>query len=342
VQINTVGEINYIKNSDWQKFLKRLLLEYNLIAPFEGIGELEYQVVTSENLEKVVYSGARLTQPIKFFVYPPQQTVAQEASPSTEKTVILGVKACDLRAFSALDKIFLGGDFVDPFYKTRRENTLLISNDCTGPLEVCFCELLGDSPFAEEGFDLNLSFIDGGVLVDAGSQEGRKLLEAYNVPLKPAEEAQLKLREKKREESVKKLKEINKEFGFGEDIPGLLKVSYDSPVWQEFSETCVGCCACTNICPACHCFLLSEENLEKVQTWDSCQSTGFARAAGGAHPRKKLMERFRNRFYCKLLYKPENFELFGCTGCGRCIEACQGKIDIREPLTKAARNKSKK
>ncbi len=328
--------IYHIKNSDWQEFLRRIILEHNVIAPRQEQDNLEYQEFRPENRHRIVYPEARLTQPIKFLLYPPQQEITREVHPSQKKTVIFGITACDLKALSVLDEIFLGGDFVDPYYKTRRENTLLISNDCTKPKDVCFCNLLEGSPFPEKGFDLNLSFIDDGVLVESGSEKGKELLGKYNIPMEPAEEAQLKKRQKKREEAARKLEEINKGFSFGKDIPDSLKNKYDSPLWQELSEPCVGCCACTNICPACHCFLLSEspENLEKVQTWDSCQSTGFARVAGGANPRKKLMERFRNRFYCKFQYKPENFKLFGCTGCGRCITACQGKIDIREALSK--------
>ncbi len=338
---NPLKEMYYIKETDWQKFLEHLLSECNLIAPCEELGRLEYQGITRENLERIVYPEARLTQPIKFFLCPPQQKIIPEEPSSQKKTVLLGLTACDLKSLSVLDEIFLGGDFVDPHYKARRENTFLITNDCTNPTEVCFCSLLEGSPFAETGFDLNLSFIEDGMLVEVGSEKGKELSEKYNLPKKPAEEAQLKLRQKKREETAKKLGEINKEFSFGSDVSSLLKNKYDSPLWQELSEPCVGCCACTNICPACHCFLLSEssKNLEKVQTWDSCQSSGFARVAGGANPRKKLMERFRNRFYCKFQYKPENFKLFGCTGCGRCIEACQGKIDIREVLSKVASSK---
>ncbi len=138
--------------------------------------------------------------------------------------------------------------------------------------------------------------------------------------------------------------ETNKDFKFAASVQAMVEGKDESPVWAEMSETCVGCGACTNICPSCHCFFLAElaphtENrnpagFEKARYWDSCQSAGFARVAAGANPRGKLAERFRNRFYCKLEYKPKNFNLLACTGCGRCIEACQGKIDVREVLSK--------
>ncbi|MCK4244787.1 MAG: 4Fe-4S dicluster domain-containing protein [Candidatus Omnitrophica bacterium] len=343
-------EVYYVKNEEWQKFLKQTLTKYCLYAPGKGLVEPEYRIFgPEEDLSQIVYGGARTTQPLKFFIYPPREKVSPDQPSSDEKTIILGVKACDLKALSVLDKIFLDPDFPDPFYQKRRENTILISDDCTEPKESCFCILLGGNPFPEEGFDLNLSFLPArpaggnkGILVEVGSKKGKDLLEEYKIPLLPAEENHLKMRQEKREKVIGKLKKINKDFKFPQDPLTLTKGKYDSPVWSEVSEDCVGCAACTNICPACHCFLLAEvltTKFEKERYWDSCQYTGFARVAAGANPRKKLMERFRNRFYCKLEHKPENFELLACTGCGRCIEACQGKIDIREVLTKVARSK---
>jgi ferredoxin len=62
----------------------------------------------------------------------------------------------------------------------------------------------------------------------------------------------------------------------------------------------------------------------------------FARVAGGANPRKKLSERLRHRFMKKFWRIPINYGFLGCTGCGRCIDACTGKIDVREVLKSLA------
>jgi len=61
---------------------------------------------------------------------------------------------------------------------------------------------------------------------------------------------------------------------------------------------------------------------------------GFARVAGGESPRKELFERFRNRYTCKFHFTPEYYGLLGCTGCGRCIQTCLGKIDMRKVITR--------
>jgi ferredoxin len=68
----------------------------------------------------------------------------------------------------------------------------------------------------------------------------------------------------------------------------------------------------------------------KVRSYDSCQLHGYARVAGGASPRPKMSERFRNRYLCKFCYMPYNFQILGCSGCGRCIDACPAGIDFRQ------------
>ena len=68
------------------------------------------------------------------------------------------------------------------------------------------------------------------------------------------------------------------------------------------------------------------------RNWDACLYKTFARVAGGANPRKHLYERLRNRFDKKFAFFPEVLDYFACTGCGRCIDACPGNIDLREVL----------
>ena len=47
-------------------------------------------------------------------------------------------------------------------------------------------------------------------------------------------------------------------------------------------------------------------------------------------PRPALSSRLANRVLHKFTYSPQQYELIGCVGCGRCLDACLGAIDIRE------------
>jgi heterodisulfide reductase subunit C len=117
---------------------------------------------------------------------------------------------------------------------------------------------------------------------------------------------------------------------------GAMEKNYDSDIWKREAETCVECGACNTICPTCHCFLLydqkDEDKMERLRVWDSCLIKDFALVAGGHNPRKQLWMRLRNRFDKKFAFFPKVLGLYACTGCGRCIMACPGKIDIRKIL----------
>lgn len=336
----------YLDRKNFLEFLSVIAHEYDLLAPKKDPFGTGYEPIHPDNTGDIDFPGARLTYPLKIFLFPPKEKVSVEPESSLRKTVIFGVKACDIKAVSILDNIFLDPDFVDPYYKKRRDNIILVSNDCTEPLEQCFCTLLGGNPFPAEGFDLNLSFIEDGVIIQVGSEKGKSLLEEIKTGAEAASQEQLKMRDELRQKIIDKLHDINRDYEIRvHDLPAIMESLYDSSFLEEACENCVKCCACTNICPSCHCFFLTfqgdepegEGRFNVVRTWDSCQSTGFARVAGGANPRENLPRLFGNRFQCKFHHKPKNYGILACTGCGRCLEACQGDIDIREVLTKACR-----
>ena len=46
-------------------------------------------------------------------------------------------------------------------------------------------------------------------------------------------------------------------------------------------------------------------------------------------PRPTQVERFRQRFLHKLVYFPDNNDgVFGCVGCGRCLQKCPIHMNI--------------
>ncbi len=56
-------------------------------------------------------------------------------------------------------------------------------------------------------------------------------------------------------------------------------------------------------------------------------------------PRPTLFNRLANRVLHKFAYSPQQYSLLGCVGCGRCIDACLGAIDIREVVQDLAARK---
>ena len=105
-------------------------------------------------------------------------------------------------------------------------------------------------------------------------------------------------------------------------------------IWIKHSRTCVSCGACATICPTCTCFLLIDRpDFDKIRQLDACQYPGFEKIAAGEDPLLKRHARFRNRYLCKYVWKPEKFKAQACTGCGRCIDCCIGNINKNKIFT---------
>ena len=80
-----------------------------------------------------------------------QITEEKHAAP---KMAFLGVRACELHAIAIQDKVFLGGCFVDPLYKARREGAFIVAVNCGQAGNTCFCASMNAGPKATSGFDL--------------------------------------------------------------------------------------------------------------------------------------------------------------------------------------------
>jgi ferredoxin len=195
---------------------------------------------------------------------------------------------------------------------------------------------MGGKPYPEKGFDINLTPVRHGYIAEAGSKAAEELIALRKHLFQDPQPYHLKEREQLRQRMVAAVQEANKEFSW-RNAEEVMQKGYGSKKWEEdIAKPCVECDACRFACGSCYCFLLGESNAawSKARTWDSCQSVGYARVAGGGNPRKTKAERLRNMYACKMLYRKQHLGIYACTGCGRCIQVCQGKIDIRKSLEK--------
>jgi formate hydrogenlyase subunit 6/NADH:ubiquinone oxidoreductase subunit I len=111
---------------------------------------------------------------------------------------------------------------------------------------------------------------------------------------------------------------------------------FEDPIWNRLTESCIGCGACTYLCPTCHCFDIADEQHHyqgrRIRTWDSCQYPQFTRHASGHNPRPARKHRLRQRFMHKFSYTVEKSGDIYCVGCGRCVVHCPVNLDIREVI----------
>jgi len=334
----------FINKPNLDRLVKSLTKIYAVYAPARSENYIYYKRIGDEGLEDVVIGEIRPVQSIKSFYLPARTKVAsylpeKVSKKKTRPVALIGAKSCDMASLKIMDYVFTQDSFKDPFYISQRKEGLIISSDCTSYGESCFCVALGIMPYPTEDFDINLSEIESGYIVEIGSEKGEKIAKEY---FKLFQNAEFYI--EKRDVNRKRLEEgllahvASKKIPAANSMQGLFKKSFDSGLWEETARTCVECGACNMICPACHCFILKdqagEEGFEKLRLWDSCLLMSFARVAGGANPRKLLAQRLRNRFDKKFNFFPDTIGRFGCTGCGRCSEACPGNIRIQEVLAK--------
>jgi len=334
----------FINKPNLDRLVKSLSKTYKIFAPVKSDNKRFYREIGENGLGDSVIGEIRAVEPIKSFYFPARTKIAEyfskKASDKKEKPItIIGAKSCDLASFKIMDYIYAQEPFRDPFYISKKEESLIISSDCTCYGETCFCVAIGLTPYPTEGFDINLSELDGGYVAESGSPKGEKIIKEYFKLFQSAEPYMGKIdlnRKKLKEDLSGHVKKSN--IPPKDSVQGVFKSKFDSNLWEDVASTCVECGACNMICPACHCFILmdqkNENSFERLKMWDSCLLMSFARVAGGANPRKLLAQRMRNRFDKKFNFFPDTIGRFGCTGCGRCIEACPGKIDIREALSK--------
>ncbi len=279
----------------------------------------------------------------KQFLFPPRLTVAtadrcedgwRMAVPEAKvpKYAFLGVRACELAAIAIQDRVFMRGETVDTTYRDRRESAFLIAVQCTQAASTCFCSSMGTGPCCSAGFDLALTEIDEGFVIETGTEAGAAVLAKLDHhPATPAHSRAAAI------ERQKAVDQISKHMNT-EDIRDLLMRNLEHPRWDSVAERCLSCSNCTMVCPTCFCSTVSEvadlqgDHVERQRTWDSCFNPDFSYIAGGS-VRKDTRSRYRQWLTHKLASWHDQFDSSGCVGCGRCIAWCPVGIDLTEEVS---------
>ncbi|ATW27516.1 4Fe-4S dicluster domain-containing protein [Candidatus Formimonas warabiya] len=329
-----------ISKNDLQTWLQAQCREKEVLVPQE---KEEGYLFLPWNGGAINLSGyVNSLKPIKDVFFPqweslikyrldPDRAVEITPEPREDKPVLIfGARPCDAQSILLLDAVFNGAKFQDPYYCRRRENSFIISLACQNPGSTCFCWELGAGPMAKDGADILLIDLEDTYVALSGTDQGNQAL--MKGPFEKASPHREELVESMRKEMVRKFpSSLDRRF-HDKKIPDL----FTHPVWDELYRKCLNCGVCTFLCPACHCFDISEEATDRegrrVRNWDSCMFSSFTLHGSGHNPRPSNKERLRQRFLHKFKYFPKNYQALACTGCGRCILKCPVNIDMREVL----------
>jgi ferredoxin len=257
--------------------------------------------------------------------------ILDEAERPKQPYAFLGVRACDLKAIAAQDRILLHDKYRDPIYNDRRVGVFIVAVQCTQAAATCFCASMKTGPRAEKGFDLALTELDNEFLVEVGTDVGREVL------------AQLQHREasddlrQSAEAAVRRAAEQQKRHLDTNGIQELLYRNFEHPRWDDVAARCLTCGNCTMVCPTCFCTTVEDvtdvtgDHAERWRRWDSCFTTAFSHLHGGS-VRRSAKGRYRQWMTHKLASWIDQFGESGCVGCGRCITWCPVGIDITEEV----------
>lgn len=330
-----------LKKERLKQFFEDLTQSYEVIAPVKKKSIHSFEVVESYdeidlNYINTAYSAKKFFLPVfdEMFSYEGQKI--KEHIDKT-KRVVFGIRPCDVHALLVIDRIYLD-EHEDPYYKARRDNTLIIAINCLEAGDNCFCGSFHTHKLSH-GFDLLFTEVEQGYVIETGSDKGKELVNGFSdTDIVP--KIELKFKKQITQADVEKLKQ-----------------NFENPIWEEQAKKCLSCGACTTTCPTCPCFfMLDEQDLDmqsgtRCRYWASCQLKNFTRVAGDAVFRKERSKRLKHRIFHQLVYYKEKFcddkcddwsncppdceirgEVEMCVGCGRCFTNCPTGIDMVDIL----------
>lgn len=325
-----------IGKTDLGKLLAALSETARCVGPVADRVGVKLETLNADSALELDYDNFELSPKLWFF--PRSEVIASgsggalETTPLPEEaTVLFGLRPCDAAALELLDKIFLDEAYVDPYYKSRRENTTIITLACNEPGSACFCSSVGGGPGASAGADVIAFDLGEALLLEAVTDKGEALLTKHEKLLSAAAASDDAAKEKLIAGAEAKLKPV-KTDGLAAKLADL----FDAPVWEAIGERCVGCGTCTYLCPTCHCFGITDEKsgtaVQRIRVQDACMFPRFTLEASGHNPRGTQGARARQRVMHKFSYTVDNVGETFCVGCGRCVVHCPVNIDIREIL----------
>ena len=98
--------------------------------------------------------------------------VATETLPEPPETVLFGVRPCDARALTMLDRVFRRDGIDDPYVAARRDRLAVIALACNEPGPTCFCTSVGGAPDDCTGADVLATDLGEALLMRLVTERG--------------------------------------------------------------------------------------------------------------------------------------------------------------------------
>ncbi|OIO46806.1 MAG: hypothetical protein AUJ28_01795 [Parcubacteria group bacterium CG1_02_37_51] len=322
---------------DIDKLASFVASKYDLHGPIKDGNETTIKPI--QDVTKLDYSGIIATNSFKSFFLPIREELFSFSAQGGTNNKVLpksvnskaiaawGMTVMDLKALGLYDLVFAK----DPYYQERRENNIVIGISAGAPAKFdeyqVFSMNLEENILEHIPFDIFLEQNkEGEFHIYSGSSKGRQVLKAVGIEIY---------------ENIQFVGLIPEE---GLD-PRMVKMnqkvadSIDQKVWQEIASICLACGKCSQVCPTCFCFDLSEVSekdgqVTKQREWGNCFFSGFSEIAGKKTFLKTVKQRLFFWYEHKFVRIPNEYKAPGCVSCLRCYKVCPVGINIIEVLNK--------
>lgn len=319
-----------LKLNNLDILVRTISQRYLAYGPVAKYGEHAFQKIEPES---DIYLGCAVTMlPAKHILQPVWQDLYTfklddgfkiEEPDLTGDIAIIGISPCDVHATLALDRVF-GGKFVDPYYWERRKRTLIVAANCTEISQESFCTSWNTGPELYSDYDLLITDLADGCLLEVGSQRGADAIDGLSLP----SATEVDLNEKAERLNTARASSKKRMPIAPDNLHQFFKERYNHPAWTPNADVCYSCGNCTFTCPTCYCFDVRDEIMPsknkgiRHSEWNSCQLHEFAGIAHKANFRPHRIDRFKHRALHKLTWMKQKYGLTGCVGCGRCVRWC--------------------
>jgi hypothetical protein len=164
----------FLPKENFSSLVSRLLGLGRVVAPVAFQGRNILEDISPDNIDQINLEGFRTVESFKAYLFRLTEKVAAYFAADEpihpQKLVFLGARGCDLEALEVLDRVLGEGEFQEAQYQANRQHVFVVGADCTACGQTCFCEMVGGKPYPQKNFDLNLTPVKGGYLIEVGSQ----------------------------------------------------------------------------------------------------------------------------------------------------------------------------